>query len=562
MHAEGYLHFFDSVEELTEYAGGPPLLNKIAFLVKTRRDGKVKVRVITDLLRSRGNEFLKAPERIVLPRLVDALEMAIYVLEGLESDLIAGLASKDEECEWGTTDIKDAFPNMPVAPPERRAQCYKIWESFATSDSLVFGAGPSPLIWGRMGAWAGRAAQGLFDFHELLLQIFVDDPLWFVRGTKERRRRLVVILLLFWQAFGFPFSGPKGAVGPEVPWIGAELVVDNGGPHGRGVRVVVPADRLDQMREEADRFLAGNVISRKALRSFAGGASFIAGLVPFLRPFLGGLWAAVKDVDPAAQPDPAGRMHAGDPLKVWTPQVRWSLEWLRAFFTGTGGVPLVRVLRLRDLQFGSRFTAAVDASPWGIGGLLMEGDVVVACFADRVQADDIRRLGVVVGDHRSQAVLEGLVVLVALRLFAGLAGWTAGCHAHLGVRSDSKAALGAALNLASPGSILNAIGAEIAYDQAMGDYAVDLFEHTEGVANVSPDALSRRFAPGEAKPLPAVLRGAPELPVPVRGPAWWRTWSAPTGAAAFSTPAAGPADPGPWPAWANTGSFSTVVDRR
>ena len=51
MHAGGYLHFFDSVEELTEYVGGPPLLNKIAFLVKTRRDGKVKVRVITDLLR-------------------------------------------------------------------------------------------------------------------------------------------------------------------------------------------------------------------------------------------------------------------------------------------------------------------------------------------------------------------------------------------------------------------------------------------------------------------------------------------------------------------------------
>ena len=123
MRAEGFLHFFDAVGELTEYVGGPPLLNKIAFLVKTRRDGKVKVRVITDLLRSRGNEFLKAPERIVIPRLLDAPGMAIYVLEGLESDLIAGLASLDEEGEWGTTDIKDAFLNMPVTPLGRRAQC-------------------------------------------------------------------------------------------------------------------------------------------------------------------------------------------------------------------------------------------------------------------------------------------------------------------------------------------------------------------------------------------------------------------------------------------------------
>jgi len=192
-----------------------------------------------------------------------------------------------------------------------------------------------------------------------------------------------------------------------------------------------------------------------------------------------------------------------------------------------GGVPLVRVVRLRDLKFGSRFTAAVDASPWGIGGLLMEGDVVIACFADVVQADDIRRLGVVVGDQRSQALLGGLAVLVALRLFAGLAGWTEGCHAHLGVRSDSKAALGAAVNLAAPGSILNAIGAEIAYDQALGDYVANLFEHTEGVANVSPDFPSRRVAPGEPKQAPAALRGVPELPVPALGPVWWRTWSAP-----------------------------------
>ena len=35
--------------------------------------------------------------------------MALYILERLEADLAAGFAGVDEECEWGTTDIKDAF---------------------------------------------------------------------------------------------------------------------------------------------------------------------------------------------------------------------------------------------------------------------------------------------------------------------------------------------------------------------------------------------------------------------------------------------------------------------
>ena len=108
--------------------------------------------------------------------------------------------------ELGSADVKDAFLNVPVWPEDRRAQCYKLWDSpqtlYATSDSLVFGAGPSPLIWGRVAAWAARVAQGLFDFSELLLQLYVDDPLWAVRGTPKGRKRLVVVLLVFWQLFG------------------------------------------------------------------------------------------------------------------------------------------------------------------------------------------------------------------------------------------------------------------------------------------------------------------------------------------------------------------------
>ena len=147
--------------------------------------------------------------------------MVLYLDAAVEKAVAAGTSGAVQEgVELGSTDVKDAFFNIPVLPGDRRATCYKVFERYYASDSLVFGAGPSPLIWGRFAAWMGRAAQGLFDFKELLkellLQIHVDDPVWIVRGTPEERRRATVALLLFWQAFGFPFSWGKGQKGPEV----------------------------------------------------------------------------------------------------------------------------------------------------------------------------------------------------------------------------------------------------------------------------------------------------------------------------------------------------------
>jgi hypothetical protein len=211
-----FLREFATLPELEEYVGGKVLLNKLALLVKARPGGGIKLRLITDLLRSKGNEFLLAPERIVLPRLIDAIEMALYLLASVEKDVSWGVpGAAEEEVEWGSTDIKDAFLNIPVLPADRRAQCYKAFGAFYVSDSLVFGAGPGPLIWGRLAAWLARAAQGLFDFPELLLQIYVDDPLWAVRGSAAARRRRTVVLLLFWEAMGTPFSSGTATSTPR-----------------------------------------------------------------------------------------------------------------------------------------------------------------------------------------------------------------------------------------------------------------------------------------------------------------------------------------------------------
>ena len=99
------------------------------------------------------------------------------------------------------------------------------------------------------------------------------------------------------------------------------------------------------------------------------------------------------------------------------------------------------------------------------------------------------------------------------------------------MKSDSKAAQGAAISLASPSEPLNAIGREMAFDSAQGAYYVALFEHVPGVANKVPDWLSRVCRPpaaGRPGPRPVQLDGAVSVPVPARDASWWRTRAPPS----------------------------------
>ena len=92
----------------------------------------------------------------------------------------------------------------------------------------------------------------------------------------------------------------------------------------------------------------------------------------------------------------------------------------------------------------------------------------------------------------------------------------------LTIRSDSKGALGAATKSGSTaGPLLNQVGQEISFDQACGDYRVELYEHTPGVANVGPDYLSRLHAPdAERREAPRYLGPIEAVSVPKRDETW------------------------------------------
>ena len=91
------------------------------------------------------------------------------------------------------------------------------------------------------------------------------------------------------------------------------------------------------------------------------------------------------------------------------------------------------------------------------------------------------------------------------------------------VKSDSKAALGAADKLRSPSVAMNEVVREMSLDLAEGRYKIDLLKHLLGKLNVWADALSRFHEPGKGKEIPEEFVGLARAKVARRSSEWWIT---------------------------------------
>ena len=160
----------------------------------------------------------------------------------------------------------------------------------------------------------------------------------------------------------------------------------------------------------------------------------------------------------------------------------------------------------------------VDASPWGIGGVVLTPSGPSAWFADRITDLDTSYLGGTIGDSASLTTWELLAVVVAIRL------WRAKSHIALqvSVRSDSLGALKAIAKRASGAPGLSLLLQELALDEAEFATTVANLTHIPGFSNTWADALSRLFAP-EPAAVPSALTGVPRTPAPPRGARWYLT---------------------------------------
>ena len=92
---------------------GSGTVSKMALIQKTKDDGRVKNRVVVDLLRSGGNARANVPERLVLPRVIDVLEGARRLNSNSEEYIKAAkregwMPDKEAEMyEWELPRVQD-----------------------------------------------------------------------------------------------------------------------------------------------------------------------------------------------------------------------------------------------------------------------------------------------------------------------------------------------------------------------------------------------------------------------------------------------------------------------
>ena len=512
----GYVEVLGSWQQVRARFGDSVVVSKLAAILKPRADGSLKVRLVIDYRRSGVNAFVKTRERVVLPRVREAIDNAVFMMK--EHGGNAQLA-------WMVVDFKDAFHTIPVDPEDLRLQVFMtrpgVFELFNTT---VFGSKASPLIWGRFGALLMRSGQALFDPVEVLLECYVDDPLILLAGDPETRRLNAAILLLWWRVLGPGLSWPKMEAGRTVDWIGTTIGFSE--KDADVVKAELPQKFKDDLARDLQAARSKPRVPFGDLRRLAGKGSWAACVGPALRNFLQPLWKVVGDAERTAQAGPPMSAKAkllrrrghnkGD--MVATCRVRTALDWLAALLSQPAATK--RSVNWRVETEAPTLLVTCDASPWGLGAILSTAEgYPLAWLSSAVTAEDAARLGIKVGDCSAQAVLEALAVLVAIRAWAPVWG---GAKARIHIRSDSQAALGAMRKVSSPVVAMNRVVREMSLDLAASNYNLEVMSwgHVAGSLNDWADALSRLDAP-EPKEVPPQLAAFEATELPVRDDAWW-----------------------------------------
>ena len=418
---KGFCHVVSHPVEVGKEVGNF-FLNKLGVVVKWKGDKK-KARIIWDLRESKVNDRCDQGERIILPRLLDVVQSCLMVMRKGKTPVLAAV------------DIQDAFHNIPAGSDKRFTVAQADLEEgpmHVIYDVLVFGAKSSPTIWGRYAAFLERTLAACVP--EMEAQIYVDDPIFVLEGdSTEEAARTLTKALLWTELLGYPIKLSKAAAGSEVDWIGARLCIEG----QEKVVVRIPRDKVETLSTEIQRILKAPVVGVRQLRSLAGSLSFLAGLVPLMRPFLAPLWGALaKDSanDCATKDEGSHPKSRGAGKLIHVKRIAGALHWIASLLRGEHG-EMKRTFFAE--QKNPEWELATDACPWGIGGVLYYKHEPKRWFASELTPALLDNKASK-GDPGHNTLWEAVALLVACR------PWLPRLDLHQGVvrvKSDNVGAL-------------------------------------------------------------------------------------------------------------------------
>ena len=169
--------------------------------------------------------------------------------------------------------------------------------------------------------------------------------------------------------------------GKTLEWVGARLTCDD---DSQAVTVSLPRAKTEQLLQDTDRHLTRPVIGARELRSYAGALSFVAGLVPHLRPFLASFWAALSKH--AITDDGLPCVKARKLIHVR--RIAPALRWIRALLASSTTLERIFYANppVSDLEL------VTDAPPWGIGGVCRLRGQAVGYFYSHLPASSSQSL--------------------------------------------------------------------------------------------------------------------------------------------------------------------------
>ena len=249
-------------------------LSKLGLILKTKEDGTLKKRLVIDLKRSGGNDKSRLPERLVLPRILDGVEMIRDLKRCHPHPPTAPEVSQHWGMELVLIDISDAFMSLAVHPDEWPHCISPSTEpgEIVTFVALLFGFKTAPLLYSRLGAMVARFLQACIDPTKALHQVYLDDSLWALQGMLWERNQTLAFLLYTMAALGLKVAFKKGERACSLQWIGVKFSVVN----NTKVVLTLPEkfmdDRMEQQRVRSHQGVAiGDRQAELAVRGVAKG---------------------------------------------------------------------------------------------------------------------------------------------------------------------------------------------------------------------------------------------------------------------------------------------------